>query len=100
MSSDTFTNALVKKFLGKEFISRFARYLIIFPNYRRHGRHRRHRRHGRQERHRRDGRYRRTWKTQEIYVEDMGNMKAQETWETYIEDMGDIVLQICMIIST
>ena len=33
MSSDTFTNALVKKFLGKEFIPRFARYLIIFPDY-------------------------------------------------------------------
>jgi len=29
---DTFTNTLVKKFLGKEFIPRLAKYLIIFPD--------------------------------------------------------------------
>ena len=33
MSLDTFTIILVKKFLGKEFVPRFARYLIIFPDY-------------------------------------------------------------------
>ena len=33
MSSDTFTNTLVKKILGKEFIPRFTSYLIIFPDY-------------------------------------------------------------------
>ena len=30
---DTFTNSLVKKFLGKEFIPRYAKYLLIFPDY-------------------------------------------------------------------
>jgi len=29
---DTFTNKLVKKFLGKKFIPRFAKYLLKFPD--------------------------------------------------------------------
>ena len=30
---DTYPNILVKKFLGKEFIPRYAIYLVIFPDY-------------------------------------------------------------------
>ena len=33
MLVDTFTNTLAKKIFGKEFIPRFARYLIKFPDY-------------------------------------------------------------------
>ena len=33
MLVDTSVNALVKKILGKEFIPRLAKYLLIFPHY-------------------------------------------------------------------
>jgi len=33
MLIDTFITALVKKFLGKEFVPRYIKYPVIFPDY-------------------------------------------------------------------